>query len=75
LALGDHSGDVQVGFAAKIPSDKGGIHASPFTNLPSGGAFETPLAEQHLGRLEQRFLTGSGVPGSIESGTLTGARS
>ena len=62
--LGSHRGDVEVGLAAEVAGDEGGVDPGPLTDLPDRRALEPLLAEEGLGRLEQGVLAGRGVPGS-----------
>ncbi len=65
--LGGHGGDVEVGLAAEVAGDEGGVDPGPLADLPDGGGLEALLAEQVLGRGDQGLPAGGGVPRSRRS--------
>jgi hypothetical protein len=66
--LGRHRGDVEVGLAAEVAGDEGGVDPGPLADLPDRRALEPLLAEEGLGRLEQGVPAGRGVPGPAGPG-------
>jgi hypothetical protein len=61
LDLGHDRGDIQVGLAAELAGNQGGVDDGPVADVPDGRALEAALAEQLPGGQHQRQLGGGRV--------------